>query len=239
MNSGKVMTKDAHDQVQTQGCDTMPTKAAPKHCDRASVLHRAVFPGGSNRVHLSFAGIDRVGMIQHIAQCTAALRVNIVGGFTTRVLDRFSGSYLVAEGDKADLQELRRQLKIHKKEAVPGKQILAVKAYELSYQGPDKVGLLLGISKVLTEHDVNIVTMGGDTTVDEPEGDDVIENIEELGRVATIEMRIEVPREQVANVKRMEAKLKALEPKATIEVRENRKKSRGPKSLSLLKVSAN
>ena len=132
-----------------------------------------------NKAILSVLGHDRPGIVAAVAGLLFKLNCNIENVSQTILQTEFSGSFIVMMPSDLSLDDLHERfienlapmgLHVHiepllKKEAVPATR--ASEPFVITTKGPDRQGLVAGISEVIAKHGVNITNLqavfkGGD-----------------------------------------------------------------------------
>jgi len=132
-----------------------------------------------NKVILSVLGHDRPGIVAAVTGILFDLNCNIENVSQTILQTEFSGSFIVTMPNDLPLENLRErfienltplELHVHieplkkKETAIPAR---ASEPFVITTKGPDRQGLVAGISEVIAEHGVNITNLqavfkGGD-----------------------------------------------------------------------------
>lgn len=132
-----------------------------------------------NKAILSVLGHDRPGIVAAVTGILFDLNCNIENVSQTILQTEFSGSFIVMMPSGLSLDDLRERfienlssgdLHVHiesilKKEAVSTTR--ASEPFVITTKGPDRQGLVAGISEIIAGHDVNITNLqavfkGGD-----------------------------------------------------------------------------
>jgi predicted amino acid-binding ACT domain protein len=200
-------------------------KSRPQHLPISRPIHRfLVDEDGSVLMHVS--GTDRTGIISHVTGQAQRFDLNILSWDTSRLQERFTGSFFVINGDREQLTGFRRELVRLESEPVSGKQVLPGKLYDVRMKCDDRIGLLHDISRCLTEHDINIVTMGLRTGYDLPSDSDDFDlsdeiNNDRLRMRAFLHLRCEVPQEQLPRLPDVEQRLRDIRLTNWVSLREH------------------
>jgi glycine cleavage system transcriptional repressor len=132
-----------------------------------------------NKAILSVLGHDRPGIVAAVTGILFDLNCNIENVSQTILQTEFSGSFIVAMPRDLSLDDLHErfienlipmELHVHI-EPIPKKEAVHTtrksEPFVITTKGPDRQGLVAGISKVIAEHGVNITNLqavfkGGD-----------------------------------------------------------------------------
>jgi glycine cleavage system transcriptional repressor len=132
-----------------------------------------------NKVILSVLGHDRPGIVAAVTGILFDLNCNIENVSQTILQTEFSGSFIVAMPQNLSLDDLRERfienltpmgLHVHIEPLVKKETALTTRASEpfvITTKGPDRRGLVAGISEVIAGYGVNITNLqavfkGGD-----------------------------------------------------------------------------
>ena len=135
--------------------------------------------GFMNKAILSVLGHDRPGIVAAVTGILFNLNCNIENVSQTILQTEFSGSFIVSLPQDLSLDDLHErfiehltpmELHVHIEPLLKKKAALATRESEpfvITTKGPDRQGLVAGISEVLAGHDVNITNLqavfkGGD-----------------------------------------------------------------------------
>jgi glycine cleavage system transcriptional repressor len=132
-----------------------------------------------NKAIISILGRDRPGIVAAAARALSEQNCNIENVSQTMLQTEFAGIFIVSMPDGLALEDLHRGLtgrlallglQVHSKLCEPGEYSCAIEACEqfvITTKGPDRKGLVAGISEVIARHGVNITNLqavfkGGD-----------------------------------------------------------------------------
>jgi glycine cleavage system regulatory protein len=181
--------------------------------DVSDVVHRMDIED-QGQIVLNISGTDRTGIIEYVSRMTAECNVNILDSFTARLGEQHFGTFLIIDGEPSDIRRFHERLNDTKSDMVVGKLIFPAKLYTIRIEGDDRIGMLYDISRILTEHDINIATMGSRTLVTDIIGDVV-------HRRAFIHIRAEAPAEQLQAIDAIEREIRRIDPKWCIDIQEH------------------
>jgi len=170
----------------------------PEHLGTSSPEDRldwmtALLDGNRMRVHLG--GRDRTGMILHLSRLVFEHGLSIQESSVTRLQDQ-SGSIFLITGPPEQLRKLSERLEGESDRVLEGEVISPYKVFDLTINVPDRNGLILDVCTILKEYKVNIKSQ---TSFVYPDLDDLW--------WAHIHTRVEVTRERISDMQRMEREL--------------------------------
>lgn len=111
-----------------------------------------------NCLLVCLTGEDRTGIIHHLSRLVTDFGLNIDESYGTRLQSKH-GSFFLVSGPNDMLRLLAKTLKKGRHELLKGRVILPCKIYDMTVEGPDRVGLICDISTVLKDFHLNILTL--------------------------------------------------------------------------------
>jgi len=132
-----------------------------------------------NKAILSILGRDRPGIVASVASALTRLNCNIENVSQTMLQKEFAGIFIVSTPETMSAEDLQREmdsslsplgLHVYTKPCEGGEEVCAPEGTEpfvITTKGPDRKGLVAGISEVIARHGVNITNLqavfkGGD-----------------------------------------------------------------------------
>lgn len=124
-----------------------------------------------NKAILSILGRDRPGIVASVSRALTGLNCNIENVSQTMLQREFAGIFIVSKPEEMTAEDLQREmdaslsplgLHIYTKRCEGGEDECGAQGTEpfvITTKGPDRKGLVAGISEVIARHGVNITNL--------------------------------------------------------------------------------